>query len=97
VHHEKLYYDLFRNLSRTVGQEIALKARVSKGMSVDGYFGSFGLRETPDITLSAMDADKSLGFSLRNNSELDEKKLVFIQVAMLYSNQTGERRLRIFN
>ena len=41
---EKLYYDLFRNLSRNTGQEIALKARVSKGMTVTEYFGGFGLR-----------------------------------------------------
>ena len=44
-----------------------------------------------------MDADKSFGFALRNDEKIPENKTVHVQIAVLYSNIYGERRLRVFN
>lgn len=66
-HGEKLYYELFRNLSRVYGSEVQIRARCSKGFSVTEYFGGFGLRNSVELHLSSIDADKTFGFKLRND------------------------------
>ena len=71
-HGEKLYYDLFRNLTKTYGADVSIKARCSTGLTVTDYFGSFGFKEAVDFKLSSIDADKSFCFSLRNDSKFTE-------------------------
>lgn len=41
-HGEKLYFDLFRNLTKATGSDVQIKARVSTGLSITQYFGGFG-------------------------------------------------------
>ena len=96
-HGEKLHYEIFRILTRTQGTEVQIKARVSGGLSVSEYFGGFLFKETTDITLSSIDADKSIGFVIKNEEKLKDNTLAFVQFAMLYTTQFGERRIRVFN
>jgi protein transport protein SEC24 len=96
-HGEKLYYELFRNLTKQVGTEVTVKARCSEGFSVTEYFGSFGLKEAVDFQLSSIDADKTFCFQLRNDRTITEDSTVYVQVAMLYTTLYGERRIRVFN
>lgn len=74
-----------------------VKARCSTGFSVTEYFGSFGVREAVDFELSSIDADKSFGFTLRNDETLEEGKTVYVQVAVMYTTIYSERRIRVFN
>jgi protein transport protein SEC24 len=71
-HGEKVHYEIFRILTRPQATEIAIKARVSTGLTVTEYFGSFGFKEVADFELSAFDCDKSLGFIIRNDEKLKE-------------------------
>jgi len=71
-HGEKLHYDIFRILTRNQGTEVAIKARTSTGLTVTEYFGGFGFKEAADFELSAIDCDKSIGFSIRNDEKLKE-------------------------
>lgn len=96
-HGDKLYYELFRNLSRATGSEIMVKARCSTGFTVTEYFGGFGVKEAVDFQLSSIDADKSFCFALRNDEKFAENKTVHVQIAVLYTNVYGERRIRVFN
>ena len=96
-HGEKLYYELFRNISKSTGSDVQVKARCSKGLSVIEYFGGFGALDTTEFSLSSIDADKSFGLTLRNDETFEENKTVFVQIAMVYTNAYGERRIRIFN
>lgn len=41
-HGEKLYYDIFRCLTRVSGSDCMMKVRVSTGLTVTEYFGQFG-------------------------------------------------------
>lgn len=75
---EKLYYEIFRNLSRVYGKEVQIRARCSKGFSVTEYFGGFGIRNSVDFELSSIDADKTFGFKLRNDANWEEGKVVYI-------------------
>jgi len=41
MHGEKLYYNIFRNLTRVAATDVMVKLRVSSGLSVSEYFGQF--------------------------------------------------------
>lgn len=49
------------------------------------YFGGFGLKETADFELSAIDSDKSIGLLIRNDEKLKEDTLAFVQFALMYT------------
>lgn len=84
-HGEKLHYDIFRILTRTQGIEVAVKARVSTGLTVTEYFGGFGVKDQADFELSAIDSDKSIGFLIRSDDKLNEDALAHVQFAIMYS------------
>ena len=96
-HGEKIHYDIFRTLTRTQGTEVQIKARTSTGFSITEYFGGFTFKEVVDFELSAIDADKSIAFILRNDEKLKEDKFASVQFAFLYGTQFGERRIRVLN
>lgn len=77
-HGEKLHYEIFRILSRTSGNEIAIKARTSTGFTVTEYFGGFGVKESVDFELAAIDSDKFVGFMIRNDEKLKEDQLAYV-------------------
>lgn len=96
-HGEKLHYDLFRLLTRTQGNEVVIRARTSTGFSVTEYFGAFLFKENIDFELSAIDSDKTIQFLIRNDERLKEGQTAYVQFAMLYNTQFGDKRIRIFN
>jgi protein transport protein SEC24 len=49
------------------------------------------------VELGSIDADKSIGFVVKNDDKLKENSFGFIQFAMLYTTLFGERRIRVFN
>jgi protein transport protein SEC24 len=77
-HGEKLHYEIFRVLTRTTGTDVQIKARVSGGLTVAEYFGGFTYKEQPDITISSIDSDKTIGFVIRNDEKLKENSLAFV-------------------
>ncbi len=96
-HGEKLYYSIFRVLTRTTGTEVALKARCSTGLTVTEYMGSHLSYQTAEMTQAWIDSDKVISCSLRNDDKLKEDSLVYLQFAMLYTTHAGDRMIRIFN
>ena len=69
IHSEKLYYEVFRNITKARGTEVMIRARCSTGFSVVEYFGGFGYKESVDLQLPSIDADKTFGITLRNDSQ----------------------------
>lgn len=55
------------------------------------------MQNTTDIEVSAIDENKSLQVELKYDDKLDEKEFVYIQVAVLFTSCSGQRRLRIHN
>ena len=66
-HAEKLYFEMFRNLTKTIGFDVKIKARTNIGLTVTEYFGAFGRVESTDLQLSSFDSDKTFCFKLRND------------------------------
>eukprot|EP01022_Parablepharisma_sp_SALTPOND_P013711 TRINITY_DN1841_c0_g1_i2.p1 TRINITY_DN1841_c0_g1~~TRINITY_DN1841_c0_g1_i2.p1 ORF type:complete len:659 (+),score=31.50 TRINITY_DN1841_c0_g1_i2:2092-4068(+) len=94
---EKLYFDLFRNLTRTTVYDVSLKARCSLGLSISKYLGSFGEKAAYSIQLPVFNSDKTLSFCMKYNGKLKADSPAFIQFAILYTTASGQRRIRVFN
>ena len=96
-HGEKLYYLLYRMLTRQQGYDIQVKARTSTGITQTEYYGSFAFVPLADFEIAAIDADKTVSFVVRNDERLKDNQIVYVQFAMIYTNVYGERRIRVLN
>ena len=61
------------------------------------YFGGFGVKESVDFELSAIDSDKFVGFLIRCDEKQKEEALFYVQFAMMYTTHWGDKRIRVFN
>jgi hypothetical protein len=73
-HGEKLYYQMFRIVTRVTNTDITMKLRVSSGLSVSDYIGSFMRSEAADMALAALDSDKVISCVIRNDTKLVPEK-----------------------
>lgn len=94
---EKLHFDLFRNMTRYTVYDVSMKARCSVGLSIVKYLGGFGEITDQPVQLSVMDADKTIGFTMKQDLKLKPDSTAFIQFAVLFTTITGERRIRVLN
>lgn len=76
-HGEKIYYELFRSLTRPTVSEVECKARCSTGLTVVEYIGGQMSKNTASIQYAALDSDKVLSFLMRNDEKLKEDSLVY--------------------
>jgi protein transport protein SEC24 len=74
---EKIYYDLFRTLTRPTVTEVEFKARCSSGFTVTEYIGGNLSSATASMAVSALDADKVISFALRNDEKVKEGSIVY--------------------
>lgn len=66
-HGEKLYYDIFRSLTRVSGTDCMMKVRVSTGLTVTEYFGQFGSYQQSEFGLASIDQDKVFSVMIRSD------------------------------
>jgi len=65
MHSEKLYYQIFRNLTRVSVSDVMIKLRVSTGLTVTEYFGQFGSYAQSEFGVACLDQDKVFSAVLR--------------------------------
>ncbi|CAG9333334.1 unnamed protein product [Blepharisma stoltei] len=94
---EKIYYQIFRILTRSQGYQGLLRVRCSNGLTVDYYTGKFKRKGPVEMEIAAIDSDKSIGVVLKYDSKLKDDYDNYVQCAMLYTNILGQRMIRIFN
>jgi protein transport protein SEC24 len=94
---EKLHFDLFRNLTRYTVYDVSMKARCSVGLSINKYIGGFGEFIDEPVVLSMMDADKTIGFTIKQEIKLKVDTPAYLQFAILFTTPAGERKIRVFN
>eukprot|EP00775_Hariotina_reticulata_P004086 gene4086-4333_t len=94
---DQLLNDLKWNMNRPQGLEAILRVRVSNGLDVDGYVGSFYKppNSPTDLYLPAIDCDKALVARLVLTEKLPANSEVYVQCALLYTTTDGARRVRI--
>jgi len=76
-HGEKLYYHIFRNLTRITGTDAMFKIRVSTGLTVAEYFGSFGSYQQAEFGCASLDQDKVYSAMIRCDGTMEEGVPVF--------------------
>ncbi|KAJ3205727.1 COPII coat Sec23p-Sfb3p heterodimer component [Clydaea vesicula] len=91
----KFKNDLHRQLTNTFGYDGLLRVRCSNGLKTVDHFGNFYMRNNTDVELAGIDSNTTIAVSIKHESKLDEKQESSFQVAMLYTNAVGERRVRI--
>lgn len=64
-HGEKLYYHIFRNLTRVCASDVMIKLRVSAGLTVTEYFGQFGSYAQSEFGVASLDQDKVFSAVIR--------------------------------
>ena len=93
---EKLHYDIARNLTRTCGYDAVMNVRTSAGLSFADYLTPAGRRPNPILELSTIDADHTITVNIKmEEKQADEN--AYIQSAILYTNQYGQRVIRVIN
>ncbi|KAF8310997.1 hypothetical protein DL93DRAFT_2169377 [Clavulina sp. PMI_390] len=77
--------------------DIRIHTRVSSGLRVTGCYGSFVESVTEDLVIGSMDSEKSICINLAHDKQLDARKDVYLQCAVLYTSSIGQRRVRLLN
>ncbi|ORZ38983.1 hypothetical protein BCR44DRAFT_124149 [Catenaria anguillulae PL171] len=91
----KLHTDVLRSLTRPFGYNAMMRVRVSQGLRVVDHLGNFLSKDGVDLELAGIDADKAIAVALKHDGKLDEKTDSAIQIALLYTTTTGQRRIRV--
>ncbi|KAF6168995.1 hypothetical protein GIB67_038492 [Kingdonia uniflora] len=105
LHHQKLRYELSRDLTRETAWEAVMRIRCGKGVRFTTYHGHFMLRSTDLMALPAVDCDKAFAMQLSLEDTLLTTQTVFFQVALFcqgaslasirHTSSSGERRIRV--
>eukprot|EP00873_Tetraselmis_striata_P007892 jgi/Tetstr1/428156/TSEL_018207.t1 len=91
----QLENDLRWNLVRPQGMEAVMRVRCSAGLSVEEYSGAIYQRTLTDVDLPAIDSDKAILVKIKHDEKLPDNGNAFFQAALLYTNTSGERRIRL--
>ncbi|XP_022110679.1 protein transport protein Sec24C-like isoform X2 [Acanthaster planci] len=94
---ERFIQDLTHNIQRPIGFDAVLRVRTSTGIRPTDFFGNFHMANTTDVELAAIDSDKAVTVEIKHDDKLTEDGGAFVQVALLYTSVSGQRRLRIIN
>ncbi|XP_038060982.1 protein transport protein Sec24C-like [Patiria miniata] len=94
---ERFIQDLTNNIQRPIGFDAVLRVRTSTGIRPTDFFGNFYMANTTDVELAAIDSDKAITVEIKHDDKLSEDAGAFVQVAVLYTSVSGQRRLRVIN
>jgi protein transport protein SEC24 len=94
---DRFLVDLKYSLRSTFAFDAIMKVRTSTGIRAHEYIGNFYSRTTSDIECAAVNAGNNIAVELKYDDKLPEDEFVVIQVAVLYTAISGERRVRVHN
>ena len=94
---ERLHFQFLRIMTRKIGMQAIMRARVSTGLSVEEYYGNYTRKNPTDIEVGGLDSDKAFTVLIKHDEKLKEENPIFMQFAMLYVNSNSKRMIRVFN
>lgn len=86
-----------RTILRETGYNATMRIRCSNGLHVTDHLGNIFMRNSTDVELASLDADKAFVVAFRHDGKLDEKVEAHFQTATLYTTADGDRRVRCHN
>ncbi|XP_041449743.1 protein transport protein Sec24C isoform X2 [Drosophila obscura] len=94
---QRLIEDIIKNVSRPIAFDAVMRVRTSAGIRPTEFFGHFFMSNTTDVELASIDATKSISIEIKHDDKLPPEENVYVQVALLYTSCSGQRRLRVLN
>ncbi|XP_017774073.1 PREDICTED: protein transport protein Sec24C [Nicrophorus vespilloides] len=94
---ERLVNDIITNISRPIAFDAIMRVRTSTGVRPTDFYGHLFMSNTTDMELASIDCDKGIAIEIKHDDKLQEEEGIYIQIALLYTSVSGERRLRIIN
>ncbi len=91
----RLSKELRHNLTRFTAWEAVCRVRCSKGFRVSSFNGHFFIRSMDLLALPATNADQAYAVQIAHDEQLPTTNTSFLQCALLYTNDQGERRIRV--
>ncbi|XP_058104193.1 protein transport protein SEC24 A-like [Magnolia sinica] len=95
IHTEKFRCELTRDLTRETAWEAVMRVRCGKGLRLTTFHGHLMFSSSDLMDLPALDCDKAFGLELSLEDTLLTTQNTFIQVSLLYTSSSGERRIRV--
>ncbi|CAD8055747.1 unnamed protein product [Paramecium sonneborni] len=92
----ELHYSLYRNLTRAYAYDLIMTVRTSPGIILFDYYTGSGKISVRDLELSSLNSDQSIAIMLKQEEKILDPE-AHIQYALLYTNQQGQRVIRVFN
>jgi protein transport protein SEC24 len=96
THADRLCNDLRYAIDSTCALDAVMKVRTSTGIKPVDYLGNLSLYGN-DVELAGLNKQTSLCIELKHEDKLNENSKVYIQMALLYTSLSGQRRIRIHN
>lgn len=97
VESDKVYYDLYRNLTVTRGFDVACRLRTSQGIQILNYHTPKGKVHTLDFRLPSLSSDQNILADMQLGSNLTNISHVYFQFVTLYTNSYNTRLIRLIN
>eukprot|EP01147_Barroeca_monosierra_P001941 gene1940-5030_t len=95
LHGKRLLSDMLSTCTTYRGCESMLRVRTSTGIRPTGFYGAFTMENTQDVELAGVDTEQTLVVQVQHDDKLTEGKDAHFQIALLYTNTLGERRIRV--
>uniref|UniRef100_A0A8C7ZND8 SEC24 homolog D, COPII coat complex component n=1 Tax=Oryzias sinensis TaxID=183150 RepID=A0A8C7ZND8_9TELE len=94
---EHFLADLRKSVQKHIGFDAIMRVRTSTGFRATDFFGAIHMNNTTDVEMAAVDCDKAVTVEFKHDDALSEESGALIQCALLYTNISGQRRLRVHN
>lgn len=91
----RLQLAINRTLARETGLEAVMRIRATKRVRCTRFSGRFFSRATDLLAMPNVDADKAYAVQFAFDEAIIEEGPFVMQVALLYTNTSGERRIRV--
>lgn len=97
VHGEQFAADLRRDLTRQGGFEAVMRIRCSAGFRISRFYGNFLIRGQDLLLLPSVNNDSTLAVDIVHDTQSKDPppSILYLQSALLYTTQNGERRIRV--
>jgi protein transport protein SEC24 len=92
----RLHQDIVHDLTRTTGFEAVMRVRCSRGVRVVNFYGNFFIRGQDLLAMPVVSQDTAFNVELEHTNEpIPPGSLVTVQAALLFTNQSGQRRITV--
>lgn len=91
----KFQAELQHTLTRATAFEAVMRVRATRGLRFSNFYGNYFIRGTDLLALPNCTSDSTFALDLAYDEAHLSSTVVTVQAALLYTNSSGERRIRV--